>query len=215
MLKRLSLTNFRGFSTHNLKLNPLTILVGKNNAGKSTIVEALRLISIICSRYKGFTYHKIPTWLDIPTAIRGAKPSLKGLNINFRTIFNRYSDPPALIHALFESEEEIKIYIGPNEELFAVIIDSDKKPVTTKSRASNTRLPQIGILPQIGPLQEDEKILSVDYVKSSMFSSLSSLHFRNQIKVFYDNFEKFKDLSEQSWPGLQVRSIEGMKGFPG
>ncbi len=215
MLKKLSISNFRGFSSHNLKLVPLTILVGRNNAGKSTIVEALRLVSIICSRYKGFNFHKIPDWLDIPTEMRGARPSLKNLNINFRTIFNRYGDPPALIHAIFTTNEEIKIYIGPDEQIHAVILNSDKKPITTRGQAGNTKLPQIGILPQIGPIQQDEKILGTDYVKSSMFSSLSSLHFRNQIKVFYNYFQRFKELAEQSWPGLQVRSFEGVRGFPG
>jgi len=215
MLKKLILNNFRGFSSHSLTFNPLTICVGRNNAGKSTIVEALRLISIICSRYKGFNFHNVPDWLDISSKERGAKPSLKNMNINFRTIFNRYSDPPALIHAIFNTEEEIKIYIGPNEQIHAVIFNSDKRPVTTRGQSRNTRLPQIGILPQIGPLQEEESILTTDYVKSSMYSSLSSMHFRNQINLFFEYYEKFKQFAEFSWPGLQVRSFEGHRGYPG
>ena len=48
MIKELRLENFRGFDDHRIPFNPRTIVVvGKNNAGKSTIVEALRLVALI------------------------------------------------------------------------------------------------------------------------------------------------------------------------
>jgi AAA15 family ATPase/GTPase len=47
MITEIALSNFRGFDNHVIPLRPLTIIVGKNSAGKSTIVEALRLISAI------------------------------------------------------------------------------------------------------------------------------------------------------------------------
>ncbi len=46
MLSELRLENFRCFEDHTIPLRPLTIIVGRNNAGKSTIVEALRIVSI-------------------------------------------------------------------------------------------------------------------------------------------------------------------------
>jgi predicted ATPase len=41
MITRLTSRNFRGFDRHTVPLRPITILVGKNNAGKSTVVEVL------------------------------------------------------------------------------------------------------------------------------------------------------------------------------
>jgi len=43
MLTRLEIENFRGFKKHEMPLNAVTLIVGRNNAGKSTVVEALRL----------------------------------------------------------------------------------------------------------------------------------------------------------------------------
>ena len=57
MITQLTIKNFRGFDRHIVPLRPITILVGKNNAGKSTVVEALRLVSMVTNRYKGLTYH--------------------------------------------------------------------------------------------------------------------------------------------------------------
>jgi predicted ATPase len=43
MIKKLRLTNFKGVEQGEVGLSPLTILVGSNNSGKSTILEALFL----------------------------------------------------------------------------------------------------------------------------------------------------------------------------
>ena len=57
ILEELQLKNFRGFENHKLPLRSLSILVGRNNAGKSSIVEALRLIAIVTARYQYLAYH--------------------------------------------------------------------------------------------------------------------------------------------------------------
>ena len=65
MLKQLEFDNFRCFAVHKVPLRPLTIIVGRNNAGKSTVAEGLRLISLVLSRYWNSTYRDIPRWLDM------------------------------------------------------------------------------------------------------------------------------------------------------
>lgn len=45
MLTRLGLKNFRAFESLDLALAPITILVGPNNSGKSSILSALRIIA--------------------------------------------------------------------------------------------------------------------------------------------------------------------------
>ncbi|RLE62584.1 MAG: hypothetical protein DRJ47_10440, partial [Thermoprotei archaeon] len=43
MIKKVTLRNFRGIAKGEIDLEPLTILVGPNNSGKTTILEALLL----------------------------------------------------------------------------------------------------------------------------------------------------------------------------
>jgi len=43
MITKLSIKNFRGIEKGELELAPLTILLGGNNSGKSSILEALFL----------------------------------------------------------------------------------------------------------------------------------------------------------------------------
>ena len=50
--RKVRLRNFRGFDDHVVPLRDLTIIVGENNAGKSTIVEALRLAALAVNRFR-------------------------------------------------------------------------------------------------------------------------------------------------------------------
>ena len=109
MLVELRLKNFRGFNDHTAPLRPTTLIVGRNNAGKSSVVEALRLLSLVTTRFRGLGYHDAPDWGNIPKRESGIRPSLSGVEINFGTLFHRYGDPPAVIEATFSNRITIRI----------------------------------------------------------------------------------------------------------
>lgn len=215
MLVELQLENFRGFDAHLLTLRDTTIVVGRNNAGKSTLVEALRLISVVTSRYQSLGYREAPNWGGIPKREFGVAPSLKGLEIDFSTMFYRYNEPPAVIYARFMDDSALRIYLGGENQIHAVVMAPGESVIKSKSAALTLILPGVEILPQIAPLEKSENILSEDYVRGSIASSVSSKHFRNQLRLFKEYFEKFKETVEATWPGLQVLSLDGTHGFPG
>jgi len=66
MLLELRLKNFRSFEDHVVPLRPTTLVVGRNNAGKSSLVEALRLLSLVTTRFRALGYHEGPVWGGIP-----------------------------------------------------------------------------------------------------------------------------------------------------
>ena len=110
MIKKLRLRNFRCFDDHSIPLRSMTIIVGRNNAGKSTIIEALRLISIVVSRYQSSNFSNVPDRLEIPKINKGISPSLKNLGFNFKTVFHRYghkpADPISIGFSLYIGEED-------------------------------------------------------------------------------------------------------------
>lgn len=207
MITKLHLQNFRGFESHTVPLHPTTIVVGRNNAGKSTIVESLRLVSLVTSRYRGLTFSNVPSWLDIPRIERGVAPSLKNTEITLTGVFHRYGDPPARIIATFLTGETVTIYLG-EEAVHAVIRDSKGKVVSTKGEAARVSLPKVSILPQVAPLARDEKLLGQDYVSAAISSSLAPLHFRNQLNLLNDLFADFKSSAESTWSGLEIQGLE-------
>lgn len=209
MLTNLHLTNFRGFEDHEIPLRPLTVVVGKNNAGKSTIIEALTLVSLVAKRYQSLQFSEAPHWL-LSQAGMGISPSMRDLDISLDgSVFHRYSRPPATIKATYDSGEIIRIHIGPDSHIYSEITTGQGHPVWSKSQTKRLDLPQVSVLPPIGPLAHTEKYLSHRHVIKHYMSSLGSLHFRNQLSLA-DSVERdeFKKLAERSWIGLHINEVE-------
>jgi len=216
MIKSIHLTNFRGFEDHHVPLHQKTIIVGKNNAGKSTIVEALRLVSLVANRYLRLQFSNVPRWLDLPKREKGVSPSLRNTDINLDSVFNNYGDPPAVITAAFDNGSTVTIHIGPEGAIHAVLRNAKGQIIANGSSAQGLKLADIYILPQVSPLLREEKILTPEYVRRALYSSLSSMHFRNQLNIYYDDyFADFKELAESSWPGLRILELEGRGKLPG
>jgi len=210
MLTSLRLQSFRCFRNHTVPLRPTTILVGRNNAGKSTVVEALRLLSLVVSRAENLNFTDAPKWLDVPKAFRGVSPSLRGFEFDFTTAFHRYADPPSIITAQFSTGASVQIFVGKGKdeaEIHAVIKNRDGNIVSTKGQVHALRLPGVSSMPQIGPLLKEEKLLGPDYVRAAVSSALAPLHFRNQLLVFPSQFAEFKKIAEETWEGLTVREL--------
>lgn len=210
MLTSIELKNFRGFKNHKINFRESSIIVGSNNAGKSTLVEAFRMLSLITNRYKGLIYKTPPQWSGFGSTPRGVSPSLKHSDINLENICHKYNNSnPAEILAIFSNGAEVNIFAS-EEGLFSTIKNSKGRLISTRPNADESILPTIGILPQIGPLQKNEKLLSIDYVKENLGSYLSSLHFRNQINISKRYYRDFKLQVEKSWNGVRLDSFTFM-----
>ena len=196
MLKRIRLENFRGFDDHTIDFGQITIAVGRNNAGKSTFVEALRLVSLVVGHCRSRTLHNLPRTWTISRTARRLTPSLQNLEINLDSVFHRYGDPPATITATFASRATITINIYPDT-------------IEASIRANTqTDLTLVSILPQVAPVLKDERVLGADYVRSALSSPLAPLHFRNQLLVLKHLFPAFKQVAESTWPNLRVEPLE-------
>ena len=209
MLTRLTLTNYRGFDKHSVHFGKHSILVGRNNAGKSTAIEALRLVSIVSARLRNLTFRGAPDWLDIPAASTGVAPSLRGIDFDFRNLHFQYDEPPSVIGAYFGNGSRITIYINSAfEELFSVVHGADNRLVASRAQAARVDIPTIQIMPAVGILSNRESVLNESYVRSNVDTRLSPHHFRNQLHYLgSDCLSTFRDLATSTWPELQIREL--------
>jgi AAA15 family ATPase/GTPase len=206
MLKKLILENYRCFEKTEISFRELTIIVGKNNAGKSTLIEALRILSLVVNRGKSINYTKPPSWLKLREQSLGISPSLNNLDISPGGLFYMYGEGPAKISGEFENGAKVTIYIGEDIDLFATIVDSKGMFVESKKFAASLKLTDINILPQISPLIKNETLIKYETVQKNMPTHLSSRNFRNQLNYFPSEFNKFKELAEKTWQGLQIHT---------
>jgi predicted ATP-dependent endonuclease of OLD family len=216
MIKALRFINYRCFSYHALPLKQETIIVGKNNAGKSTIIEGFRIIGLITKRYKHLSFHDVPDWVEIPRHYKGVRVNLTDLNLSWENLFYRYQDQPACVTAIFTNNAIVEVYLGPNGAMHAVLKGPDGNVAQNKRESKDIDLPIVSVLPQVMPLSKEENIMRPDYVFANMSSYLSSSHFRNQLNLLYDDyFDSFKTLVEDSWHSLQLIELQGEKFLHG
>ena len=215
MIRTLRLENYRGFSDHTVPFTELTVLLGRNNAGKSTAVEALRVLRTAVRRFRssgGFA--EAPHWLDDPRAYRGIQPALPDLDFDERSFFYGYGTGPAVVTATFVDRTSVNVFIGPAGEVHAVARARDGHAVGTAAQAKSLALPDLRVQPQLGPVLREETVLMENTVMSRLGSS-PSYHFRNQINLLPDDFAEFKRFAEETWPEIQIREFVGWDGRHG
>ncbi len=108
MITQLEIYNFRCYKHSTIHFNGSSILVGRNNAGKSTLIEALKIISSVTRKYKSLRFVSPPEWV-LTENNNGVCPNVENMNISDRGIFNMYGDPPAIIKHNFQTVLQLKL----------------------------------------------------------------------------------------------------------
>src|ERR1700733_10527725 len=149
VLDSIRLQNFRGFEDHVVPLRSTTIIVGANNAGKSTLVEALRLVALITDRFRRGTGRFVPppNWLIHPAAFDGLAPAVRGMpSDGFEpSVFHRYASPPAVLTATFSSGASVVVFVGPDAQVHGVARRPDGAPITRATAAHKLGLEPVAV----------------------------------------------------------------------
>lgn len=209
MIKRLTITNFRCYKNSTIFFEGTSILVGRNNAGKSTLIEALKIISVITRKYKTLRFVAPPDWVKECVDF-GVSPAVENMNISDRGIFYMYGEEPAVVEAQFVNGTSIKAYVGEGLSIFANIYDSDGCPARNSKEIKQIEIPTIEVLPQISAVLDAEKVIKKATVDHNKSTRLASRNFRNQLFYYEDAFPMFKSLVESTWENIKVSPIESI-----
>lgn len=207
MIKKIHIENYKCYQKSSLNFKDITVIVGSNNAGKSTLIEALRLVSFAASKYQNVIYTDLPSAFGLPRAIKGFKINVANLMIDLRSALYQFEGTCAKIDVEFESNEHIVIYLDA-EVAYACVQDKDKSYISSKSQARHLNISSVKIMPQLGLIKEDEKIISPETIEKGINTRLASRHFRNELLYYKrDFYQAFKDMAEDTWEGLRIQEL--------
>ncbi|MFO0975386.1 MAG: AAA family ATPase [Planctomycetaceae bacterium] len=206
MLQTLHLQNFRGFREHTVEFSKFSVIAGRNNAGKSTLIEAIRIIAEILPRFLQGSFGKAKSWVG--TDSPGVHLKLESLGLRAATLFHRYHTPPAILESAFEGGSRLRIILGADKEVWVEGVSTKGADVDSRANARNAGYPKIAVLPQISPLSEDETVLKAAYVQACLETHRASRQFRNQIRYNSKFFDTFKDLFHRTWENVRISSLE-------
>ena len=208
MIKKILLENFRCFEKSEVVYKDISIFVGKNNAGKSSMIEALRMVAYASQKSTQTTYKEAPYGLGVSGREKGIRIDVDKLKIDLRGIVYLYEDKIAKITVTFD--DGCKIIILCNDIVaVAFLYSPDGKNIKIKSNAMKYNFSNICILPQIGLIKENEKLLSEDTINNYKETYLSSRHFRNEVNLYKKEYwSEFCHVAKSTWDSLDVISLD-------
>ncbi len=112
-----------------------------------------------------------------------------------------------MIVGSFSNRNKVTVYVGPGAVIYAVFTEGHGHQITREVDLRRLLIPPISIQPQIGPLNSKERVLNIEYVRDSMPTTRASIHFRNELYLDKRSFDKFKELTENTWRGLRVLEL--------
>jgi energy-coupling factor transporter ATP-binding protein EcfA2 len=205
MFTSVKFRNFKSLKDFTVHLKNVNILVGPNNAGKSSILDAFRALSAA----QAFANRRNPSPIKI------GKDTLSGYEIPHSLI------PISLenIHSDYNSENETSVLyqIENGNKLKLQFLDNTRCILTAENsgrRIDNTsgykrNYPfSISTFPTLGPLEEEENLANDDYVRQWQASRRSNRLFRNIWHRRQEHFAEFKALVEDTWPGMTIAPPE-------
>ncbi|MGL4449415.1 MAG: AAA family ATPase [Shewanella sp.] len=81
MLKQLEIENLKSLAHTKLQLAPLTLLTGANSSGKSTVIQALMLLSKYSQASNRYSMEELTRYLNVFADIRNKNNNAKQINI--------------------------------------------------------------------------------------------------------------------------------------
>jgi hypothetical protein len=203
-LRSVIFRNFKALQNYSIGIERMNILVGANNAGKSTIVGAFRALSSALRSARA----KSPTAVIGPNGLRfGYSISHDSLPISLENVHTDYTDSESSVVFRFSAGQQLHLYF-PRSGACLLFAEHDGK-VPKSSDAFRRMFPfTVGVVPVLGPVESDEPLLAVETVQRHLHTHRASRHFRNYWRQFPEGFDDFATLLSETWPGMEIRRPE-------
>lgn len=198
-LERLAIENYGPFRRYEIDFPPnskSTLITGTNNQGKSSIINALRLVGYATKVF----HNRNRITLDHTLYYRLLRQDIQGLQIE-RLVHN-YQDVVARITATFDSGFIIHVYIDPFEQdIYA----------TFEGKYESEIKGFFGFVPPLGTISEVEEVISSPgYLRANIFTSLAPRHTRNYLYQLLDEEDNrlVRQMFNDTWQGAELLDYE-------
>lgn len=201
------LRNFKGLRDYRVTLRGMNVLVGPNNAGKSTILDALRLLGPALRHAK----RRNPK-----SFVEDGKPMF-GWEVPVTTIPIRLTNIHMISGGGDVEETSATFTLSDGSTMILLLKDSSRciftvevnGPRVSTAATFKSRFPiDVFAFPTLGPLEDEEDYLTDLYVERVTGGRLSHRIFRNLWYRQSALFPKFKDTVEATWPGIAITAPE-------
>lgn len=198
-------TNFKSLRNYTVHLQERNILVGPNNAGKSTVISSLRLLEVALRRARSKNAERVTLPDDSPGY--GHHLSLSHLSVSLENVATDYNSDPSQIEFRLSNRNKLVLHF-PSDGGCTLFWETEGAAVTTAGRFATAFPITVQVVPVLGPLEHREAYVNQDTVRDALNTHRASRHFRNYWHYFPDNWDEFARMVAATWPGMQIKRPE-------
>ena len=196
---------FKAFESFTVKLRHFNIMVGPNNAGKSTILAAFRILEAGLRKAKARNAELVngPEGL-----VFGYSVDLAALSIGEENIFFAYdSSEPASVTFSLTGDKKLTLFF-PEEGVCHLIADDSIKSVRSPKAFKAAFNCPIGFVPILGPVEHNERLYEKEAARRALFNYRAARNFRNIWHHYPEGFESFRNILRETWAGMDIKKPE-------
>ncbi len=210
MSERLRITsvrfrNYKAFRDYSISFSPFSVLVGPNNAGKSTVLGALRILSEGIRKARS----KCSELVDGPKGlqVRAYTIRLEGLPVSTENVFYNYDESiPATVEFRLLNGNSLSLYFPERGRCY--MIPTAEWPIRTPSDFKKHFNVEVAFVPVLGPVDHIEPIYQEEAARLALLSQGASRNFRNIWYHFPAGFDEFRKTIQETWPGMDIQKPE-------
>lgn len=206
MLERLNLSNFRKFDRFSLRLEAGNILVGPNNSGKSSILDAFRLLEA-CYRY---TKNHRSDLLNIPGEGYFETFQIPESVLPFRlaNATHNYNSDDAIVEFWSTDKTRAVIRLHPNRSV-RFYVDKNGSRLNSSAKFRSAFPVDIVTVPTLAPLEVEEEWVQDATVQRNASTRLASRVLRNiWLRRSQEEFVSFSCSIKEAWPSIELHKPE-------
>ena len=203
--QRVVFERFKAFESFKLDLRHFNIMVGPNNAGKSTVLAAFRILAAGLRRAN----RRNPQYVNGPEGlVRGHVIDLAQLSVGEENIFFDYDDSqPASVTFSLTGNKKLMLYFAEQDSC-VLIASHRQRSISTASQFRKSFKCPIGFVPILGPVEHKERLYGKEAARLALFNYRAARNFRNIWYHYREHFDSFRDLLRQTWPGMDIEPPE-------
>ncbi len=205
MIRSVHFRNFKALRDYSVSLRAVNVLVGPNNAGKSTVIDAFRALSGALR----FARRRVPGPVagQSDHAMIGYEIPNSSVPITLENIHSEYEDLDTTVIFSLENGNKLILLFKPSGKCVLILEESGKVTRNTEDFAKNFPV-VVSTIPTLGPFEENETYLDDETVTRWEGSRRSHRMFRNIWYRKRNDFDRFRKLVEATWPGMSIEPPE-------
>lgn len=209
-IKSLDFYDYKSFPRFTISAQAKNILVGPNNAGKSTSLDALR-IAFDALRYsnrrtpnlKSQGTDGVCSTYQVPQSV---------VQMDLRYCVHNFQDIPARIEMAASNGNRFVMRLRPDEDLECYLVSDVSAQKSSQFLRSQFPV-EIVVVPTLSPLEQNEEMVQIETIEKNRWGRLASRNFRNfWLHRTDEEFKEFSELIEFGWPGIRLMKPEIERG---